>query len=213
MLLIDELTKEFRTSLFSLKKISFKIEKGELVHLLGPNGSGKTTLLKMIMGLVRPDSGRILLKGAPLNARGLVKLAYLPELVRPYLKETAREFLFFSASLRGFFLDKKLLKEKIEEAFFWAELKETDRDVPLSFLSKGSRKKVLWAEVFLSGAELYVLDEPFCDLDKSFREKTLAWLDKLEEEKKSSILLCTHAHEDLLLKASQTLFLEEGKLK
>ncbi len=219
MLLVKNLTKHFQIGfvrkrhVFSLEGVSFFLKKGELIHMLGSNGSGKSTTLKIIMGLIKQDAGEIFFEEKPLTEKERRNIAYLPEKIYPFLSLTPEEYLSFFLSYTREFSGKKSFAKEIESSLSWVELQKERWQIPLRFLSKGSRKKVLWAEVFLSKAKLYILDEPFCDLDESFRLKTLRWIEDKLKEKESSFLLCNHYKEDLFLKASQVLSIDNGRLK
>jgi len=218
VLLVQNLTKHFQIGfvrkkhIFSLEEISFFLKKGELIHLIGANGSGKSTTLKIIMGLIKQTAGDVFFEEKPITEKERKNIAYLPEKIYPFLSLTPQEHLNFFLSYTRNFSQKKSFKKEIEQSLLWAELQKERWDIPLRFLSKGSRKKVLWAEVFLSQAKLYILDEPFCDLDESFRLKSLSWIENKLKEKESSFLLCNHYKEDLFLKTSQVLYLDNGRL-
>ena len=219
MLLVKNLTKHFQIGfirkkhVFYLDGVSFFLKKGELAHLVGANGSGKSTTLKIIMGLMKQDAGEIFFEEKLLTEKDRKNIAYLPEKIYPFLSLTPEEYLSFFLSYSRAFLGKKNFAKEIKYSLLWAELQKERWQIPLKFLSKGSRKKVLWAEVFLSQAKLFILDEPFCDLDESFRLKTLSWIEQKRKEKESSFLLCTHYREEFFLNPSQVLFIENGRLK
>lgn len=215
MLILESVSKKFFDGLFSkrvcfsLEEISFSLRPGKVVSFCGPNGSGKTTTLKLIVGLLKRDSGDIFLDNRPLSSlNSRKKISYLPELIELYPSLSPREFLRTSACLLGV----KGVEDSVEKALKKACLPERFRSQRIGTLSKGSRKKVLWAELLLKEARYYILDEPFTDFDRETREAFRQWV-LAEAALGSGFLLCSHNPQGFFPEADEELFIEEGRLQ
>ncbi len=164
MLEIMNCTKRYG-DLIAVNNLSFKVERGEIAGLLGPNGAGKTTTIKMIVGLLRPDEGRILINGYeissdPANAKRL--LAYVPE--KPYLYErlTAWEYLRFIQGLYS--LDNSRFETNATEYLKLFGLYEW-RDELIGNFSMGMKQRLVLTSILMREPELIILDEPHNGLD------------------------------------------------
>jgi heme exporter protein A len=145
-----------------LRGVSLQLSPGEAMHVSGPNGTGKTTLLRVITGLLRPEQGAVTWRGQPIHER---RSEYQSELAygahEPALKAdlTALENLRFSVGL----------KRKVSPAELTAALQRTGvagcADLPTRVLSAGQRRRVTMARILAMRAHLWLLDEPFANLD------------------------------------------------
>ncbi|MDF5718683.1 MAG: ABC transporter ATP-binding protein [Rhizonema sp. NSF051] len=167
----SELCKVYRTGFFlnqkivSLKSCSVTVYQGETFGLLGQNGAGKTTLLKLLLGIIRPTSGRGLLLGKPLGDRSVKqRIGYLPE--NPYLYEflTGWEFLQFAAGL--FQIKRSVSRQRIPQLLELVGLSQADaRHKQMRRYSKGMLQRVGVAQALINDPELVFLDEPMSGLD------------------------------------------------
>lgn len=144
-----------------LHDVSFDVEKGKALGLLGRNGAGKTTTIRIIMNLFNPDNGTIYYNGEIFNPRKHL-IGYLPEERGLYPKSKVMEQLIYLGRLRG--LDKKEAKDS---TIYWLERLEVDeyKDRNLETLSKGNQQKIQLAQTFLGDPDIIILDEPFSGLD------------------------------------------------
>jgi len=145
--------------------LCLEISGGELFAYLGPNGAGKTTTIKMLTGLLKPTSGRILLKGCdiekePLRAKRVI--SYVPDIPYLYEKLTPGEFLTFIGNLYG--LNGRVLDEKINHLFTLFDLHEF-RGVLIEALSHGMRQRLVFSAALLHDPEILIIDEPMAGLD------------------------------------------------
>lgn len=171
VVLTSELRKVYRTGFWlnqkvvSLKNCSLTVYKGETFGLLGPNGAGKTTLLKLLLGIIRPSSGRGLLLGEPLGDRTIKQhIGYLPE--NPYLYDylTGWEFLQLAAGL--FQIPKSVQRQRIPQLLELVGLSQADaRKKLLRRYSKGMLQRVGMAQALINEPDLVFLDEPMSGLD------------------------------------------------
>jgi len=150
-----------------VRDVSLHVGRGEAIGLLGPNGAGKTTLFYMVMGLVRPDAGRIVLDGhdvtdLPMYQRARLGVGYLPQEPSIFRGLTVEDNL--RAVLEVVERDKGRRKEKLE-----ALLDEFDiarvRKSPAIALSGGERRRVEIARALATGPSFMLLDEPFAGID------------------------------------------------
>ncbi len=144
-----------------LHGVSFTVEKGKALGLLGRNGAGKTTTIRILMNLFNADRGEILLDGDKFHAKNH-QIGYLPEERGLYPKKKVFEQLVYLGKLRG--LSTKVAKEN---TLYWLERLGVleYRDKKLETLSKGNQQKVQLAETFLCNPDIIILDEPFSGLD------------------------------------------------
>ena len=171
VVLTSELRKVYRTGFWlnqkvvSLKNCSLRVYKGETFGLLGPNGAGKTTLLKLLLGIIRPSSGRGLLLGKPIGDRTIKQqLGYLPE--NPYLYDylTGWEFLQLAAGL--FQIPQNVQRQRIPQLLELVGLSQADaRKKLLRRYSKGMLQRVGMAQALINEPDLVFLDEPMSGLD------------------------------------------------
>lgn len=212
MLKIIDLEKSYSDGLFKkrkvLEKISFEIIPNKITGFLGPNGAGKTTTIKIIMGLLRADSGRIEFNGKGLDDVTRRKIGYLPENPSFYPFLTAREFLHIIGILNG--IKKEVVikeTEKIANELFFIEF----LDRKINTLSKGTLQKVAFAQSLIGDPELIILDEPFSGLDpivmNEIRNQIL-----LLREKNKAVLLSSHMLLEMERICDNVVLINKGKI-
>ena len=159
-LILKNVSKSF-TEKKAVDNISFSLTKPGVYGLLGTNGAGKTTTIRMLLGIIKKDSGEITWKGKNVN-RKHVRFGYLPEERGIYPKTKIIEQLMYFAELKGMRKD-----EAINSINKWAkELKvEEYLQMPAEKLSKGNQQKIQFMTAIIHNPELIVLDEPFSGLD------------------------------------------------
>jgi ABC-2 type transport system ATP-binding protein len=164
---LESVTKRYsRTSRPAVDRVSFSIEAGTAVGLLGANGAGKTTTVRMLTGLLMPDGGAVqVLGGDPRDAAVRTGIGYLPE--KPAFPPglTAREVLVYVATLHG--LPAPTRRERVDSLLEWAGLADERRGV--SSFSKGMRQRLGLAQALIAEPSLLILDEPTADLDPAGR--------------------------------------------
>jgi ABC-2 type transport system ATP-binding protein len=172
---IDNLTKRYG-DLTALDNVSLNINTGQVFGLLGPNGAGKSTLLKTLVGILKPTSGSISVKGhdivrEPELAKRII--GYLPENPSLYTGLTTQEFLEFVGKIRG--VDDEHLGREISASLSGFTLSEK-RDSLIGSLSKGMKQKVAIIATSLHSPEVLVLDEPLTALDPKTRASVKEWI-------------------------------------
>lgn len=149
----------------AVDNVSWKSAGGEIFGLLGPNGAGKTTMIRMMLDIIRPDSGQVVLNGDSTANRTIEfkrKIGYLPEERGLYQKRKVIDVLLYFAALKGF--DRGAAKIKAMELLDRFELADC-ANKKIHDLSKGMGQKIQIASCILHDPDLVVLDEPFSGLD------------------------------------------------
>lgn len=144
-----------------LHGISFHVESGSALGLLGRNGAGKTTTIRILMDVFKANSGSLQMEGKPFLAKEY-QIGYLPEERGLYPKKTVGEQLIYLAMLRG--LNAKEAKEKTKKWLARMGVSEYENR-KLETLSKGNQQKVQLAQTLLCNPDIVILDEPFSGLD------------------------------------------------
>ena len=144
-----------------LKGISFSVESGRALGLLGRNGAGKTTTIRTLMDVFHANSGEILLDGKTFNPRK-VQIGYLPEERGLYPKREVLEQMIYLARLRG--TGRKQAQENAKKWLARLEVAQYEK-VLLETLSKGNQQKVQLASTLVCNPDIVILDEPFSGLD------------------------------------------------
>ena len=156
---LQAVTKHYRGG-GGIDEISLEVERGEVFGFLGPNGAGKTTTIRLLLDLIRPDSGRVALFGLDARRHSVAirrRLGYLPGDLALYERLTARALLAHFAHLRG--------GSAWADAASLAARFDLELDRPIRALSKGNRQKVGLVQALMGSPELLILDEPTSGLD------------------------------------------------
>lgn len=207
MISIEHISKRFR-KLQVLDDINANMEKGQVVSLIGPNGSGKTTLIKAILGMVRPDKGKITVDGHVISGDHSYRanIGYMPQIGRYPDNMRIGQLFRMIENIREVAADKQ--DETLISQF---EL-EKIYDKPMRTLSGGTRQKVSAALAFLFNPPILILDEPTAGLDplssELLKEKIIA-----EKKKNKLILITSHILSDLDELTTHVMYLQEGKLQ
>jgi len=150
-----------------VRNVSLAVKRGETVGLLGPNGAGKTTVFTMIMGLVKPDKGKVFIDGhdctkLPLFQRGRLGIGYLPQEPSIFRGLSAKENIM--AVLEGHVRDKKERKARLEQLLEDFSISHIANSDALA-LSGGERRRVEIARALATNPKFMLLDEPFAGVD------------------------------------------------
>ena len=186
----------------ALDNFEMEIEEGKIVGLLGPNGSGKSTLLKILAGLLRKNSGEVLIDGNEVGMYTKSIVSYLPD--KNYLYKWMKikdAFNYF----RDFYSDFDYAKA--EELLKFMNL---DMDSKVTSLSKGMVEKLHLTLVLSRKARFYILDEPLGGVDPTTREKILDTIINNFNEK-SSMIITTHLVNDIERLFDDVVFISNGK--
>jgi len=186
-----------------IDNVSFNVEKGKIVGLLGKNGSGKTTILKMINDLLTIDEGEILIDNQKVSEKTKAIVSFLPE--RTYLESSQKVndvLKLFNEFYDDFDIEKA--KELLKDL-------DLDENASLSKMSKGMKEKVQLVLVMSRRAKLYILDEPLGGVDPSTRDYILKTiLSNFIED--SSLIITTHIISDVEKILDEVILIDKGKI-
>ena len=185
----------------ALDGVSFAIEPGRIVGLLGPNGSGKTTLIKLANGLLTPSSGEILIDGRTPGRETHAMVSYLPERTAIPTWMSARQLMDF---YEDFYRDFR--RQAAEEMLHHLDIRPEQR---IKQMSKGTREKVQLILAMSRNARLYLLDEPIGGVDPAARDYILHTI-LSNYSKDATVLISTHLIEDIEPVLDEAIFLKEG---
>jgi zinc transport system ATP-binding protein len=197
-----------------LADISFRLQTGDYLGLVGPNGSGKTTLIKLILGLLQPSKGEIVLFDSNLtDFKDWRKVGYLPQKINsfnPHFPATVREIVSLGLlSTKRF--PRRIKKNDdmaINNALELVDIIDIKTEL-IGELSGGQQQRVLIAKALVSEPELLILDEPTTALDPEAREKFFGTLKDLNENRKVTIIIITHDIGTIGKYASRLLYLDK----
>ena len=184
---VERVVKRFQTKL-AVAEVSFEVERGKVFGLLGPNGAGKTTLIRMLIDIIRPDSGTVLYDGRPLQSGDKDRITYLPEERGLYRKERVQDTLEYFARLKG--LSKPQARSRAVAYLEKLEMTPV-ANARIEELSKGNQQKIQIAATLVSDPDVIILDEPFTGLDPINVRLAKALLAE-ERRNGKTILLSTH---------------------
>jgi len=190
-LAVEGVSKSFGT-VQALASVSFSVGAGEIVGLLGPNGAGKSTTMKAVLGLVRPDLGRIRLFGRDVSADPLGtkrQVGYVPESPALYEFLTGAEYLDFVADMYG--LDPSTRAARIQQFLTGFELAGHENSL-ISGYSQGMKQKVALIAALAHRPRLLILDEPLNGLDPRSARVTKDLLRNLADQERVAVLFSTH---------------------
>ena len=169
---------EDKQHILALNNVSFQIEQGEKVGIIGPNGSGKTTLLRLLAGIMKPTEGKIRLKG---------RLGVLIELMAGFHPElTGRENIYLNGAIMG--MSKKEIRRKFDEIVAFAEL-EDFIDTPIKRYSSGMHIRLGFAVSAHLEPDILLVDEVLAVGDAAFQKKCLGKLEDVAQEGRTVVFV------------------------
>ena len=192
----------------AVNKISFKVNKNEVIGILGPNGCGKTTTIGMILGLLKPSYGKVLINGNEIE-NNRVKLLNRLNFISPYIelpkKLTVKQNLEVYARL----YDVKNLNEKIDYLSEKLKLKNMLNKIT-GELSSGQKNRVSLAKSIINDPSVLLLDEPTASLDPETGDYIRGFLEEYQNEKKASIVIASHNMLEVERLCSSVLMMNNG---
>ena len=187
----------------ALDHVSFAVEPGHIVGLLGPNGSGKTTLIKLANGLLTPTAGSIWVCGTEPGVESHAQVSYLPE-------RTAIPTWMSTEQLLDFYQDfyQDFRRDAAEEMLHHLGIQPRQR---IKQMSKGTREKVQLIMVMSRAAKLYLLDEPIGGVDPATRDYILSTIIG-NYNPEGAVMISTHLISDVEKVLDEVFFLNQGQL-
>ncbi len=195
----------------AVKDVNFEVHKGDIYGFVGPNGAGKSTTIKVLLGLLRPTSGSVKVRGLnvkdPQSRQGV---GYLPESPYYYSYLTGREFLFYFGKLSG--LTGSLLNKNLDEAVEKMQIEPRWLNEKLSTFSKGMLQRFGIAQAIISKPKLLILDEPTSGLDPIGRRDVREMIKNLRDEG-VTIFYSSHILNDVELICNQVSVIVKGTVR
>lgn len=185
---------------WALKDVSFSVEKGETLGIIGENGSGKSTLLKIIAGVLWPDSGSVEVNGkiAPFLELGV---GFQPEL-------TARDNVYLYGAIMG--MNRREINKKYDEIFEFAELAKFE-NMKLKNFSSGMYMRLAFSTAMATNPDILLIDEVLAVGDEAFQKKCFEKFDDFKKEEKT-IILVSHALDSIKKICKEAILLDNGDI-
>jgi len=187
--------------------LSFSVARGEIFGLIGPNGAGKTTTIRMMMDIIKPDSGDVTILDEKLSEASKNKLGYLPEERGLYRKLTTIDSIIYLASLKG--MDKHSAEEKANELLNQTGMLPHKRK-KIEELSQGMGQIIQFIVTIIHDPELVILDEPFAGLDPVNTELLKGMFVDLRNQGKA-VILSTHRMNEVEELCDRILMINNGR--
>jgi ABC-2 type transport system ATP-binding protein len=203
---VSHIVKSF-TDKFAVNDLSFSIVQGELFGLIGPNGAGKTTTIRMMMDIIKPDSGEVTILGEKLNEASKNQLGYLPEERGLYKKLGVLDSIIYLASLKG--MDRHLAAEKANELLIKTGMLYHKKK-KIEELSKGMGQIIQFIITIIHDPQLVILDEPFAGLDPVNTELLKGMFLDLRNQGKA-VILSTHQMNQVEELCDRILMINNGR--
>ena len=208
---LKDVSKQFG-AVDALNAISFSVNDGELVALLGPSGGGKTTVLRLIAGLDEPTQGSIFIGGARVNGVavqdrnvGLVFQNYAL-----FKNMTVFKNIAFGLKIRNW--PEGRLRERVAQLLALLELEGLEERFP-HHLSGGQRQRVAIARALAAQPKVLLLDEPFAAVDAQIRQELRQWLVRVHQELRLTTVFVTHDQEEAMEVADRIVVFSKGRLE
>lgn len=202
----------------AVNDVSLKIEEGELVGIIGHTGSGKSTLIQMLNGLIKPTSGRVLLKDKDIWAepKKIRSVRFKIGMVFQYpeyqlFEETVSKDIAFGPKNMG--LSEEEIKEQVKSAAKFVDLKTELLGKSPFDLSGGEKRRAAIAGVIAMDPDILILDEPTAGLDPGGRDLLLAQIHRYHKTRKNTVLLVSHSMEDIAKIADRILVMNKGRME
>ena len=194
----------------AVKDISFKVNKNEIIGILGPNGCGKTTTIGMILGLLKPSNGKVLINGIEIEKKRVDLLNHL-NFISPYIELPKKLTVKQNLEVYGRLYDIKNLKKKIEMLTEKLRLSEIINKLT-GELSSGQKNRVSLAKSIINNPTVLLLDEPTASLDPETGDFVRSFLESYQKENKASILLASHNMSEVERLCSSVLMMNKGSI-
>jgi ABC-2 type transport system ATP-binding protein len=209
MIQVDNLSKYFGP-VMAVDRITFQVDRGEIVGFLGPNGAGKTTTMRILTTYLPATSGVATVAGYDVMKQSMEvrqNIGYLPESVPLYPEMRVEEYLLYRAKLKG--IDRKVRRQRLDYCLDNCRIREVRRRL-CGTLSKGYRQRVGLADSMIHDPPILILDEPTAGLDPVQIRETLALIKALGNQ--HTILLSTHILSEVEAICGRVLIINGGRL-
>jgi len=203
---VSHIAKSF-TDKVAVDDLSFSVAPGEMFGLIGPNGAGKTTTIRMMMDIIKPDSGGVTIFGEKLGEATKNRLGYMPEERGLYKKLSVIDSIIYLASLKG--KDRHSAEEKANELLNRTDMSASKKK-KIEELSKGMGQIIQFIVTIIHDPQLVILDEPFAGLDPVNTELLKGMLADLRNQGKA-VILSTHQMNQVEELCDRILMINHGR--
>ncbi len=203
---VSQVNKSFK-GIKVVDSVSFNTGQGEIFGMVGPNGAGKTTTIRMLMDIIKPDSGEIKILGQPINEAVKNRIGYLPEERGLYRKLTVSESLSYLSALKN--MKRRLAMEREEELLKRVNMLP-HKNKKIEELSHGMGQLIQFVATILHDPELVVFDEPFAALDPVNTQLLKELILELKSQGKS-VILSTHMMNQVEELCDRILMINKGQ--
>src|SRR5205814_7134423 len=195
--------------IFAVRDVSFAVQEGELMALLGPSGGGKTTVLRMIAGLEMPTSGDVLIRGQRVNELSVQQrnIGFVFQNYALFKNMTVFKNIAFGLKIKKW--KRTAIRERISELLKLFDLEGLENRYPHQ-LSGGQRQRVAIARSLAPKPTVLLLDEPFGAVDAKIRQELREWLVRLHHDLNVTTLFVTHDQEEAMEVANRIVILSPG---
>lgn len=201
----------------AVNNVSFSVNKGELIGIIGHTGSGKSTLVQMLNGLMKPTSGQVLLDGVDIwdKPKEIRKIRFKVGMVFQYpeyqlFEETVYKDIAFGPTNKG--LSEEEIDREVRRAAKFTGLKDELLDKSPFDLSGGEKRRAAIAGVIAMDPDVLVLDEPTAGLDPMGRDVLLSQIVRYHKERQNTVLLVSHSMEDIARVADRIVVMNKSEL-
>ena len=206
---VKNLAKQFKNTL-AVNNISFKINKGTIIGLLGPNGCGKSTTIGMMLGLIKPTSGTVIINGQNIE-NNRTSLLEKMNFISPYIELPKKLTVEENLKVYGRLYGVKNLEGKISEIMEKLNLTEFKKR-KTGELSSGQKNRVSLAKALINDPEILLLDEPTASLDPDVGDNIRTFIEDFASKKGATILLASHNMNEVERLCHEVLMMKDGKI-
>jgi len=192
----------------AVNNINFKINENEIVGLLGPNGCGKTTTIGMMLGLLKPTSGKVLINGMDIE-KNKISLLHKMNFISPYIELPKKLTVRQNLVVYGKLYNVSNLNEQIDYLSNKLRLNKLLDNVT-GELSSGQKNRVSLAKALINNPTVLLLDEPTASLDPETGDFIRTFLENYKKEKKISVLLASHNMNEVKRLCDSVLMMKDG---
>ena len=206
---VNNLAKQFKNTL-AVNNISFKINKGTIIGLLGPNGCGKSTTIGMMLGLIKPTSGTVVINGQNIE-NNRTSLLEKMNFISPYIELPKKLTVEENLKVYGRLYGVKNLEGKISEIMEKLNLTEFKKR-KTGELSSGQKNRVSLAKALVNDPEILLLDEPTASLDPDVGDNIRTFIEDFASKKGTTILLASHNMNEVERLCHEVMMMKDGKI-
>ena len=208
---VNNLVKQFKNSL-AVNNVSFKINKGTIIGLLGPNGCGKTTTMGMMLGLIKPTSGTVFINGQNIeNEKNRTNILEKMNFISPYIELPKKLTVEENLKVYGRMYGVNNLQDRISDLMKQLNLSDfTKRKT--GELSSGQKNRVSLAKALINDPDILLLDEPTASLDPDVGDYIRTYIENFASKKGKTILLASHNMNEVERLCHEVMMMKNGEI-